>query len=395
METARSGPARVAPYRLLDAFRGVAALWVVVFHAVQASPAGRLARLARHPLGAWTQYGRLGVVMFFVISGYCIASAAVSSLNKDGPLRSFAAARVRRIFPPYYAASAFVVAAALAASFLHARGLIGPSTLARVDPLHQRPAYYLAALTLTQIPLGQGLLVMVFWSLCYEIAFYGVVLLALAATPRRWGANALLLGLDALTMACLAWRAATARLLPFPFDLWPMFGLGVLLFHVRLAPAMRLPRALFGAAAVLAVVDGARHWDVGWFGATTPAIELGFALAFALLLYALRDLDDRASRWAPVRLLAWAGVFSYSLYLTHVPVQGLVAQLGRRLGASRAPSWVQEVVVILAAVAFARAFFAVFERPFLGARPAPRVITPDPPPAPAGPIGPGLPDAVA
>jgi len=49
------------PYRLLDAWRGVAALWVVLLHT-------RLPGIPA-PLYAWSAGGHLGVPMFFVISG--------------------------------------------------------------------------------------------------------------------------------------------------------------------------------------------------------------------------------------------------------------------------------------------------------------------------------------
>ena len=58
-------------YRMLDAWRGLAALWVVMLHV----------RLETTPdwLYRFGAYGHLGVPMFFVISGYCIANAAMRS----------------------------------------------------------------------------------------------------------------------------------------------------------------------------------------------------------------------------------------------------------------------------------------------------------------------------
>ena len=104
---------------------------------------------------------------------------------------TFLRARVRRIYPPYYFASALTVDATLAAGVLVSRGVLGSSHLADVRVFHRGALYYLSALTLTQIPLRQELLLTVFWSLCYEVAFYLVVAVALASTLRdhratRW-----------------------------------------------------------------------------------------------------------------------------------------------------------------------------------------------------------------
>lgn len=59
-------------YHLLDASRGFAALWVVMLHV-------SLLGLPQ-PIYEFSSFGLLGVQMFFVISGYCIANAALRSL---------------------------------------------------------------------------------------------------------------------------------------------------------------------------------------------------------------------------------------------------------------------------------------------------------------------------
>lgn len=367
-------PGRVPPYRLLDAFRGFAALWVVMLHACQPTITQVYPGLGKSPLFAFSLFGGLGVAIFFVISGYCIASAAVSARGKTNPAVTFVKARARRIYPPYYAASALMIVSALLAAYLESRGVLAGSALGKLDPLNKGPLYYVAALTLTQTPLRQGMLIVIFWSLCYEVAFYLVVLLAMAATPRSAHPTVLLHGLNGLTVACLAWRLLSPGTCPFPLDLWPMFGLGVLVFHARLDPTARSPRVWFAAAAALTAAEAARHWGAGDVGKPAPGLEWCVALGFAGLLLGLYRYDGRLSGLAPVRLLAAAGVFSYSLYLTHVPVLGVVNQLGRKLGVTESTFWVQDLVMVALSVGFARVFFAGFERPFLGGRPTPKVV---------------------
>ena len=62
----------------------------------------------------------LGVSLFFVISGYCIAASAEATARKGGSPWGFMGRRVWRIYPPYWAALLGFVAVVVA---LDAAGL--------------------------------------------------------------------------------------------------------------------------------------------------------------------------------------------------------------------------------------------------------------------------------
>src|SRR6185369_3128479 len=84
----------------LDLWRGVACLSVLVFHASGRQPdAGTLWQelIAR----LW-----VGVPVFFVISGYCITASIERTRATGTPLGRYFFKRLRRIFPPYWAALA-------------------------------------------------------------------------------------------------------------------------------------------------------------------------------------------------------------------------------------------------------------------------------------------------
>src|SRR5689334_17881239 len=93
-------PPKLAPYRMLDAWRGVASLAVVAFHWAEIATR-RAAALDMNPLYAVSHYGALGVQIFFVISGFCIANAGMATLRRGEPLGTYARARIRRIYPTY------------------------------------------------------------------------------------------------------------------------------------------------------------------------------------------------------------------------------------------------------------------------------------------------------
>src|SRR3712207_8546071 len=101
--------ARVRSDRLgmLDVLRFGAAFAVLGFHFVaRDSPAwGGAVPDSVAGVGQWALYGRLGVPLFFVISGFVIL---MSSWGKDVP--TFTASRVGRLYPAYWVSVVLSVA---------------------------------------------------------------------------------------------------------------------------------------------------------------------------------------------------------------------------------------------------------------------------------------------
>ena len=94
-------------YRSLDLWRGAACLAVVVYHAAGAATlssgsSGFFDRLALPALRV-VGFGWIGVPVFFVISGYCIAATSDSQRHRGLPTRRFFERRFWRIYPPYWA----------------------------------------------------------------------------------------------------------------------------------------------------------------------------------------------------------------------------------------------------------------------------------------------------
>src|SRR5438067_695905 len=81
-------------YLSLDLWRGLACLLLVLYHSAFYVPAPFI---PRDP-GTWSvgsaavkaaQLGWVGVPIFFVVSGYCIAASVNSLRRKDGSVRTF------------------------------------------------------------------------------------------------------------------------------------------------------------------------------------------------------------------------------------------------------------------------------------------------------------------
>ncbi len=98
--------ARQKVFAPLDAARGLAALAVVAFH-IRLSDSFRESLPTIHAIAT---HGYLGVPLFFVISGFCLAASAASSRRNNESALSFLKRRFRRIYPPLWC-SMIVVAA--------------------------------------------------------------------------------------------------------------------------------------------------------------------------------------------------------------------------------------------------------------------------------------------
>jgi exopolysaccharide production protein ExoZ len=360
-------PPRPMAYAMLDAWRGFASLWVVLLHAAVAGVAIQDSmELQRKPLFAFSIMGSLGVQLFFVISGFCIANAAVSAFGRDRGHWKFVKARFRRIYPPYLATSLLAAALSMLAGWLVSRGYLHSSSSGRFDVLGQSLKFYVAAITLTQIPLGEVPILIVFWTLCYEIAFYLIVFVALIVVRFcGGGVRGLLNGLHSLTILVLLTLIWQPQHQVFPFSLWPQFGIGVLTFDLLMHARDLRPRLFGVAVSLLALLLASLYNHYSGLVTVGTRGQIVTCLLFMGTLLLLYPFDAHLMRSWPVRLLGWLGSFSYSVYLTHPIAQGLVLQGFRKFRPITSETliyvfWLQ----VVAAIACAYVFYWVFERPF-------------------------------
>jgi len=349
------GSARSVRYKTLDAWRGIDALTVVVYHCTGI--------IVQPEMGWWAEallYGWTGVYIFFPISGYCIHAAI--SRGENGTVAHFLRRRWRRIAPPYWASLLVAIGVAFLAAPFNG-GLVGYLNLGAPK--------WLSVVTLTQVFSSKPYVINpVYWSLCYEEQFYIVMALTLLA-PDRYRMR-LLLGVTA---------AAAVYLMPFwPASLrveglflrhWLEFAGGIAVFAW-----LHRPRARASAVVILGLVVlmAAITRDLG--------IEISAVVACALI--ALAPFDDAIAASRAGAALGAVGVFSYSLYLVHVPIGGRVVNLLRR---APLPLWLPSVLAIVVSVAAGWCFYRIVEQRFVNRRerrqPTPLPASPGPVVAPA------------
>lgn len=357
-----SAPSRTTGrYETLDAWRGLACLSVVLFHAVgrylDASHDGPLCA----PLRWADAFGWLGVPLFFTISGLCIAAAATDRAAGVRPREAFFRRRFRRIVPTLWLSLAFAAAIGLTGRALAAAGIsnglwdltaIGWHWITNVTLLEEPVRLFRVEPQYVNAPT---------WSLCYEAQFYAFMGLAVVARSRRAVVGAVA-ALSLASIAMPAWLGATrAGLLT---DVGPLFLAGIWVHLRAQAGTASGRRRLDGAwAGVVAGVVAAYAVRTGRLG--QDAKQVLICAGFAALLVALRAQDARLAPRPVVRALRAVGRRSYTIYLFHFPV---VISLGDTLftvGATQgARLYAMAAATSATAIALAWVLYPIVERPF-------------------------------
>ena len=273
----------------------------VTFSPAQAGPApARLLAVVAYP---WFNFGPFGVGVFFLISGFVIPFSLSHHTR-----RSFAAARLLRIYPTYILAFLLEMAVLYAASLLwHQPFAYGATTI-------------LSNALLVYDLIGQPSVDLVNWTLSVELKFY---LLAMVLLPAIRGgqAGALLatavaiLALNALMASrWLGDIAAPPSTISYTASShsvclgYMLIGVAFNFHHRRLLSGWALP-AVVGALACLFVWS----WRLSVWGGQYPVVTLNYLYALALFagLYAVRRFIP-ASR--PLDAMA---AISFPFYIVH------------------------------------------------------------------------------
>jgi peptidoglycan/LPS O-acetylase OafA/YrhL len=307
-------------FEWLNGLRGLAALVVALYHYVHISlenvlPHVGLAELLKSPdynhlyqtilsqlphtaYAPWVtavyggvDMGKLGVIVFFAISGYIIPS---SLFNRPNPIRAFFISRFFRLYPMYWVSLACLILAGCTNTAVNL-----PILLANITMFHK----------FVLLPDING----VAWTLQIEWVFY-LICVASFALGRLKTLNhmiSLTVLSGAMAMAAAFIRFKTGKELPVavPLGLTLMFfgGAWRTIQHRDsvVAPAVRLALIL-GVAACLVVVC-----QLAYTGA--EAFSHSKTYVVALLVFVL------GSTWLKPTWRPWVvlGDISYSFYLLH------------------------------------------------------------------------------
>lgn len=329
-------------FLLLDAVRGFSILWIVVFHLLN----DRVSSLPGYA-AAFIKAGGLGVPLFFLVSGFSISTAAEKVLKGEVSPSDFLRKRLIRIYLPLLLSllfAGFIFPALLTAGywliahkgydfFYHYSFLdwLSLGSLARVFYPVQ------GDLNRAFLPINGAL-----WFVAVLVQMYLVIYFALIKKRLYYGV---------LVFVTLCWGISSLfqyKGLPRGLFLpaWVFFASGIALFHLRKSGPQWFRMVVAFAAALFYVC-----WpSAGTFTAMTWTT-----------LWALYISSDRISNWPPLRLFSFIGVFSYSLYLLHVPLDDLVSMVW--LEVSPFPEYLTDVFLIIPTIVLVSwCWSLVFER---------------------------------
>ncbi|HZM97796.1 MAG TPA: acyltransferase, partial [Pyrinomonadaceae bacterium] len=371
-------PTGLTRLRGIDALRGVAALGVVLFHAIEQGKNVVPNNLLEYPVRLVqfaSSFGYIGVFLFFVISGFCIhlqwARSKAAGIKPDIRFGSFWKRRLRRLYPPYVIAlllylllAAYTVGLDLTHFVVYDIGM----HLLMLHNLDPHTCYTING---------------VFWTLAIEEQLYLAYFLLLFVRVRwGWGvtiAVCLLSRLAWMGLSHVVWLK-TGYGLPVPesaaahWFTWALGAIGVEVMFglIRLrswSRDLRLATVLIIGASALssylpAIPKDTLLHNLSWF-LIHPLWGVGFFILVNRMVLAEESWLRQAKLPSMISLFSTLGIFSYSIYLTHELV---IMQSWRWIN----PGWPQLgnvlVVVIPGTILFAWVFFWFCEKPFMARR---------------------------
>lgn len=325
--------------QVLQAGRALAAISVAAFHLSIFMGLDRYGGNA--VFREFTSQGNRGVDFFFVLSGFIILFAHVNDIDKPAAWKEYAYRRFVRLYPIYWVYTGVFV---LLLSFGMGTDAKYPSNIGD----------WLTSLTLIRFTNGAPPL-LVAWTLFHEIAFYAAF--SILILSKRIGI--IVLSLAALVCLVLfdypetndrnAFNVYTAA-----YNLYFLFGMGAYWLYRR------------GGHGIVEFVVGLCLAAV----ALTIAMPVGLSsivvvAGLALVVAGATKLEMAGYIKVPV-FLTFIGNASYSLYLVHESVEGLLLKIARKTHFYEvAGPEVTYVVILAGTVALGCLAYVLVEKPLL------------------------------
>ena len=335
--------------RPLTSLRIVAAIWVLIYHFRDhlGLDVDRLGLVAK---------GYLGVDLFFILSGFILSHVYLSRWEaRTFHYGSFLWARLSRIYPVHLVTLAATIGI----------WLVGLKMGASFDPVAFDPAVLPQHLLLIHAwgttPSVQWNFPS--WSISAEwfayLAFPAAAVLVLAFRRLAWAAVVLAFGVFALVLWAVEGHGlplSEVTRLGF-IRIIPAFLLGAALYQLGKTVPLPRPLALGGVAAA-----------VGWIiaASTLRLSDAAIWPAFGLLIFSLAEASKTSSRGImSAAWLVYLGEVSYSVYMTHLPVDIAYFHALDRLAPriAGAAAWIAWVGVFLATLVVSMATYHLVERP--------------------------------
>lgn len=345
-------------FNYIQVCRGIAAMMVVAFHTGASFAAEKyfgeplFARLFR--------FGSSGVEFFFVLSGFIIYFVHHADFGVPAAVKRYAIRRLERVYPTYWLIFSGVFAVALAIPAF--RSGVPTEFLIILKSLFLVPQN-------PEVVGGTGApVIIVAWSLQYELVFYFVFALFIFS-PLFGFASVLALSIWWLLSAA-GWGGPKFILEFLQPHYFLIFAFGVVSARISVQHRVSKPFrwVLYGALiyAAFAGFEVAEMFvkQLPRSPGRTEVVSLGYGIGAALLIAGLVALESRRQRLVP-SWLARMGDASYVLYLAHFPIISACAKVFTALGSGVAWAAFSFVFTFTMCCAFSLVFWRYIERPML------------------------------
>jgi peptidoglycan/LPS O-acetylase OafA/YrhL len=362
----------------LDGLRGLAALYVVVFHIyryidhIDESLPAIFSALMK-----FVRYGNFAVIVFIVLSGYCLMLPIARSQNYQikGTLVNYLQRRTKRILPTYYAALIFSLILVFVFGELNKLGIFhwqtsedygefSPFITSKDFITHLFLVHNTGTTTLGSINAPM-------WTVAVEWQIY--FLFPFLLPIWRY--------LGFLKFALFSFVISVVPVYLFPNTVNPLhswyiglFTLGMIAAYIgfsqqekiiKIRTSLNYP-ALIIAFLLLGIITewkklGLHNWvNNGFIGLATACL-----LIYCTAIVTTNQKPNFILKVLESPLAIGLGKFSYSLYLTHGPIITIVGNilLGEKMPALELTLVIYLIALPLSLV-FAYLFYNFFERPF-------------------------------
>ena len=353
---------------LLEVARGLAALWVFLFHVKG------YFRESSEFLYLISEYGHFGVPMFFVISGFVITYSAESTLKNAQSPFSFLKKRFLRIYPVFWASIILLlllpylielISMLKSGSYIYPQNLLNKYTLSEWINFIALSKVFLAESSNLQEQFNA--VNAVYWTIAIEFQFYLIVFISLYF--KSYYKHVILI---------ISVLAIVNMVVPFGVNYglfihyWPSFSVGILLAYIfksKLTLSKILPKfdnSVFSIIALLVLI-------------LIPVLALDdkpssflFALLFGLMLWCISPLEKvltgiknnkNAFSFYILEAGIALGAMSYSVYLLHGKLHMLPMMFVRQ--AVDESNVLYGLLTIFLTLLICYPFYFYVERPFM------------------------------
>lgn len=325
---------------VLQVFRGIAALMVVLHHSIGSL---KYYHKIEYPFLNYVGFiGKFGVDFFFVLSGFIITYSAYYKYNEPNAFSNYVKNRLIRIYVPYLPIGIFMLVV---------------YTLLPGFSNGNRDLSFLTSLTL--IPHGNPAL-SVAWTLSFELCFY--LLFSLSFFSKKvWNWFVLIWFTFIIIFTYSSLCSLQFLKIPFFIILFSPYNIEFILgFVLALLVVQKIRLTLTRVFSVLFLaLMSFFYCTFAHFKLFAFALNLLFAIVAFLSIFAAISFGNFKINKASVMMMV--GNATYSIYLIHNPLQMILIRLFPKISTIASVIASLLTVLILASVA-GYAYYLIFEK---------------------------------